>query len=159
MPIALVLGACLHLVPTVRIAVPTLPSAVLVGLLVPGTVTLLLGWTVVDRWPTGELALARQGRRITAARIGATIAVCLVAAAVASAGHDRNAIAGTCWLLAVALLVDLLVAGSWWIGVIVGQVVMLQADYRQLPWAEVLTSPWWAVPALAAALAATVLRE
>ena len=152
------LGVCLNLVPTVRVSIPALPSAVLVGLLVPGTVTLLLGWTLVDRWPTEELALARQGPGIVAVRVGATIAVCLVAAAVAGIAEDHHAIAGTCWLLAVALGVELVLPGYWWAAVLVGQVALLHADYHDAAWTGVVTSPIPAGIALVVAAGVTVTK-
>lgn len=154
MPLALVLGLCLNLVPTVRVSFPALPSAVLVGLLVPGMVTLLLGWTLVDRWPTAELALSRQGPGIVAVRVGATIVVCLVAAAVASLAEDHHAVAGTCWLLGLALATEQVLPGHWWTAVLVGQVMLLLADRQHVAWAGVLTSP---VPAGAALLVAATV--
>lgn len=158
MPLALVLGLCLNLVPTVRVSFPALPSAVLVGLLVPGTVTLLLGWTLVDRWPTTELALSRQGPGIVAVRVGATIVACLVAAAVASLAEDHHAVAGTCWLLTLALGVELVLPGYWWTAVLVGQGALLHADYHHVVWAGVLTSTFPAGIALVVAAGAAVAR-
>lgn len=163
----MVLGACLNLLSGVRVGFPTLPNAFLIGLLVPGAVTLLLGWTLVDRWPTRELALVRDGRAVAAARVGLTVVVCLLAAVAAGAGHQGGAVgstvgsnlAGTCWLLALALVLDVLVSGSGWLGAVVGQFLMLRVHQLHLSWTGFLDSPAWALPALAVGMVIAVSRR
>ncbi len=149
-PGAFLLGLVLRLGGDANLGLPMIRNPVLVQYLVPGVTTILLGWTLQDRWSGCGVASVRPAGQLTGARLLATVGVCLVAAGTALIGQSgQDLFWASLWLLAVAVAVG--VCGSaWWMPVLALEFVLLRLASSDPETLSLLVDPGWAVGALAA---------
>ncbi len=141
--LALLLGILLRVLGDDLVVLPFARSTVLVRNLVPGVVTILLGWAAQDQWVGCQVATVRRAWVLTGTRALASVSLCLVASGVALVGQREPALLWLCVSFtgpAVLLAQHL----SWWWAVpLVAQVALLEVGLgvMETPMLRIVTDP------------------
>ena len=125
-PFGLAAGVALNMTTGGQLSIPTIRLPVEAQQIVAPTVSLAVGWMLVDEWPRIVRPLPRVAIRDPLLRWTATQVLCVTSAAVAVAGvqsYDAAALASL--MCSLAALMSVVVKQAWWIPpLLVGYLVL-----------------------------------
>ena len=125
-PFGLAAGVALNLVTGGQLSIPTIRLPVEIQQVVAPTLSLAVGWMLVDEWPRIVRPRPRVAIRDPLLRWTATQVVCVTSVAVAVAGaKSYDAVALASLMCSLAALMSVVVRQAWWIPpLLVGYLVL-----------------------------------